>query len=429
LKKIILAFAVLLISQSSSNAQKQKGSIGDHWVATWATAQDLAPTVRDTIDIPPGLARPNFGRARGGPPGSDIPATLTNQTVRMVVHTSIGGRKVRVELSNAIGKNAIVIGSAHIALRTEASGISVPSDRTLTFGCRQAVTLQPGVLLVSDPVDLDVKPMSDLAVSLFLPKDTGAPTSHALGLHTAYIATGDTTGNAVMSDSTKTTAYLWLSSVDVVAPVDSFAIVALGDSITDGYKTTPEANQAWPSLLSKRLAQSKATAGIGVLNLGISGNEVLKDGAGVSALARFDRDVLSRPGVKWIVLLEGVNDLNLHGQITDSTSLQPDDLIFGYRQIIDRAHAFGIKVMGATIMAQEGTWPSTPTGEVKRLKLNDWIRTSHQFDAVVDFDEAVRDPSHVSRLRPDFNPGDNIHPNDAGNKAMADKFDLAVFRK
>lgn len=429
MNKITLTVALLLISQVSADAQKQNSSTSDHWVATWATAQDLAPTVRDPIDIPPGVARPNFGGTRGGAPSSDIPATLSNQTVRMVVHASIGGRKVRVEISNAIGKAPILIGNAHIAVRTQASEISVPSDRTLTFGGRQTVTIQPGVLLVSDPVDLEVKPMSDLAVSFFLPKDTGPPTTHALGLHSAYITTGDTTANASVPDSTKTSAYLWLSSVDVVAPVDSFAIVTLGDSITDGYKTTPEANQAWPTLLAKRLAQSKATAGIAVLNQGISGNEVLKDGAGVSALARFDRDVLSRPGVKWIVLLEGVNDLNLHGQITGTTALQPEDLIFGYRQIIDRAHAFGIKVMGATIMPEEGTWPTTPVGETKRLKLNDWIRTSHRFDAVVDFDEAVRDPSHTSRLRPDFNPGDNIHPNDAGNSAMADKFNLEVFRK
>jgi lysophospholipase L1-like esterase len=224
-------------------------------------------------------------------------------------------------------------------------------------------------------------------------------------------------------------AYLWLSGIAVAAPSDAFAVVALGDSITDGYATTRDANQAWPTLLASRLAEKKATAHIAVINQGISGNQVLRDGAGVSALARFERDVLNRAGVKWMILLEGINDINIRGRNPGPNALTSDDLIGGYRQLLDMAHTHGIKVIGATIMPEEGVPTASPRGEEIRLAVNQWIRTSHAFDAVVDFDAVVRDPEHPSKLRAAFDPGDHIHPNDAGNQAMADAFDLAIFRK
>ena len=255
----------------------------------------------------------------------------------------------------------------------------------------------------------------------------GAPTNHMPGLHTAYISKGDTTAASSMPDPTTTTAYLWLRSVDVVAPAGSFAVACLGDSITDGFATTVDKDQAWPTLLARRFGEKKTGPRIAVINEGISGNQVIRDGAGVSALARLDRDVLSEPGVRWIVLLEGINDINLHGQITGPNALVAEDLIKGDRQIIARAHMHHIKVMGATLTPEEGVWLSGPVGEATRQKLNQWIRTGGEFDAVVDFDAAVRDKDHPTRIRPDFNPGDSIHPNDIGNAAMADAFDLAVF--
>jgi lysophospholipase L1-like esterase len=343
----------------------------------------------------------------------------------MVVHASIGGRRVRVQISNAIGATELTIGSAHIAVRAKESEIVAGTDRALTFSGRPTCTIQPGVLMFSDPVDLDLAPASDLAVSLYLPKDTGAPTSHAVALHTSYISKGDTTGQPVMPDASATYAYLWLSSVDVVAPPNAFAIVAYGDSITDGYATTRDADRAWPTLLAKRLIARKTAA---VINLGISGNQVLRDGAGQSALARFDRDVLSRAGVKWIILLEGINDINIRGRNPGPDALTSDDLIAGYRQLIERAHTQGIRVIGATIMPEEGVPTASESGEEIRLAVNEWIRTSHAFDAIVDFDAVVRDPNRPIRLRADFDPGDHIHPNDAGNQAMADAFDLALFK-
>jgi lysophospholipase L1-like esterase len=412
----------------------------EHWVSTWATAQSLAPVSgrgggaragAAPKQAPPQATTPQngAGQGRGNNPQGIIPPSLNDQTMRMVIHTSLGGRRVRVELSNAIGASELRIGAAHIAVRAKESEIVPATDRALTFGGKPGCTIQPGVLMFSDSVDLEVAPMSDLAVSIYLPKDTGPPANHPVGLHTAYISKGDMTGQPVMPDPSTTTAYLWLSSVDVVADPKAFAIVAYGDSITDGYATTRDANLAWPTLLAKRLATNKATAHIAVVNQGISGNQVLRDGAGISALARFDRDVLSRPGVKWMILLEGINDINIRGRSTGPDALTSDELIAGYRQLIARAHSAGIRVIGATIMPEEGVPTASERGEEIRTSVNQWIRTSKSFDAIVDFDAVVRDPQRPTRVRPEFDPGDHIHPNDAGNQAMADAFDVAIFKK
>jgi lysophospholipase L1-like esterase len=359
----------------------------------------------------------------------NAPATLNDQTVRMVVHTSIGGRRVRVEFSNAISGTPLSIGRADIAVRDKDSAIVPGTDRQLTFNGKPNCTVGPGVLVYSDPVDLEVAALSDLAVSVYLPKDTGPPTNHALGMHAAYISKGDATGQIVMPEPVLTRAYLWLSSVDVIAPPDAFAVVALGDSITDGQGTTVDANLNWAAVLAKRLAANKATAHIAVLNQGVAGNQVLRDLAGVSALARFDRDVLSRPGVKWLIVFEGINDISLHGQTDSPDPLTSDDLIAAYRLLVERAHTYGIKVVGATIGPQEGTRLGTPNADSIRNATNQWIRSGGAFDAVVDLDAAVRDPGHPSRLRADFDSGDHIHINDAGNQAMANAFDIAIFKK
>lgn len=399
----------------------------DNWVATWATAQEMAVTVQERPDIPSGAKMPDFSKMKGMKTPAPTPKDVADQTVRMIVHTSIAGKRLRLELSNAFGKNVVSIGNVHVAIRTTESSIDANSDRQLTFGSSKNVDIRPGMVIVSDPFDLDAKAMSDLAVSLYVVKSEGIPANHMPGLHTAYISKGDTTSATSMPEPTKTTAYLWLRSVDVVAPTDDFAIACLGDSITDGFATTVDKDQTWPALLAKRLGEQKTGPRIAVINEGISGNEILRDGAGVSALARLDRDVLSEPGVRWIVLLEGINDINIHGQITGQNALVAEDLIKGDREIIARAHMHQIKIVGATVMPEEGVWLSGPVGEATRQKLNQWIRTSGEFDAVVDFDATVSDKDHPAHIRQDFNPGDNIHPNDFGNAAMADAFNLSVF--
>lgn len=357
-----------------------------------------------------------------------MPPSLTDQTVRMILRTSIGGRRVRVELSNMATASPLQIGAAHIAVHAGSGATKPGTDRVLTFGGQEAITIAGGVLAVSDPVDLEVAPLSELSVSLYLPYETSTTSNHRLGLHTMYITPGNTTAAPTLTEPAKMTAYMWLSSVDVLAPADAFAIVALGDSITDSQGASVDSNHAWPAGLATRLGANKATRHIAVLNQGIQGNQVLKDGAGVSALARFERDVLSRPGVKWVILLEGVNDINVQGSSSDPGALTADDLIWGYRQIIERAHMAGIKVMGATVMPEEGVRLANQRTEEIRQAVNRWIRAKGNFDAVVDFDAAVRDAQSPGKLRAEFDSGDHIHLSDAGYQALAAAFDLAVFK-
>jgi lysophospholipase L1-like esterase len=423
---IVVGLAISMITVSSGQS---KGRPIENWVATWATAQDMAPTVRERPVIPPGTKMPDFRSMRGPRQSQTVPAIAGNQTIRMIVHTSIGGNRIRVELTNAFGKSPVSIGNAHVAIRSTASSILSNSDRQLKFGGSAGVDLLPGMIIVSDPVELQIAPMTDLAVSIFVAKADGVPTNHTIGLHTSYIADGNLTVAESLDNASTTTTYEYLRSVDVAAQASDFAIVCLGDSITDGYGTSLDANKAWPALLAERLNKEKRGVKFAVLNEGISGNQVLRDGAGVSALARFDRDVLAEPGVRWVVLLEGINDINLHGQSTDPGSLVADDLIRGYKELIARAHLHRIRMMGATLTPDEGVFLSGPIGEATRQKLNEWIRTSGEFDAVVDFDAVLQEKGHPARLREDFNPGDKIHPNDAGNAAMANAFDLSVFKQ
>lgn len=436
-------------------SQRIPGGAAEHWVTTWATAEQLAPpagrgggrggppagapsAAAQPSSTPPVAAAapqnnpppPPSGRGgRVGPNASNLPSTFAGQTVRMIVRTSIGGRRVRITLSNMIGAQPLEIGAAHLALHKGGGSIVDGTDHVLTFGGSPSFRVQPGVLAVSDPVDLNLSALSDLAVSLYFPHDTGAPTNHNLGLHSAYISQGDVSGAAGMPDPAIMFAYAWLSSVDVVAPADAYTVVAFGDSITDGFQTTRDANQAWPTLLAKRLNANKATQNVAVVNQGISGNQVLRDGAGLGALARIDRDVIGHPGARWVILLEGINDINIRGRTDGPDSLTSDELIWGYRQFIERCHEYGIKVIGATIMPEEGVPTASERGEAIRQKVNEWIRAKGNFDAVVDFDVVVRDPQRPIRIRAEFDPGDHIHPNDAGNQAMADAFDLNVFKK
>jgi len=419
---VSILFTVSLVGQSGSLPS-------ENWVVTWATSQEMAPAVQERPVIPPGTKMPDFSAMRGPRRPTQIPKDVADQTVRMIVHTSIAGKRLRLELSNSFGKSVVSIGSAHVAIRTSESSVDTASDRQLTFSGSPSVNIGPGVVIISDPFNLDVKAMSDLAVSLYVVMSEGTPTNHTPGLHTAYISKGDTSASSSMPEPTTTTSYLWLRSIDVVASANDFAVACLGDSITDGFATTVDKDQAWPTLLAKRFSEKKSGPRVAVINEGISGNQVIRDGAGVSALARLDRDVLSEPGLRWIVLLEGINDINLHGQMTGPTALTAEDLIKGDEQIIARAHTHKIKVMGATLTPEEGVWLSGPVGEATRQKLNEWIRTSGAFDAVVDFDAAIRDKEHPARMREEFNPGDHIHPNDLGNGVMANAFQLATFEK
>jgi lysophospholipase L1-like esterase len=345
----------------------------------------------------------------------------------MIVRTSIGGSRVRVQFSNAFGTAPLDMGAAHIAIRGTDSAIVAGSDRPLLFNGKPTARVLPGASLLSDPVDLVVPRLGDLAISVYVPGDSGRATQHGQALHTTYISAGDTTGQMEMADARTTTAWYWISSVDVMAPADAAAIVAFGDSITDGTTSTVNANKSWPSLLSERLIANPATANLSVLNLGIAGNRVLGDGAGISALARFDRDVLSQPGVKYLMILEGINDMNGAGRggaTAAGPALTADDLIGAMKQMIERAHTHGIKVIGCTLTPYGN---ATDTVEAMRQALNLFIRTPGAFDGVVDFDKVIQDPADPRQFRQGYNNTDKLHPNDAGYKAMADAVDLSLF--
>jgi lysophospholipase L1-like esterase len=386
----------------------------EHWVATWTTAELLERTLAPPPAPSPAAAPPVSARG------------FSNQTVRMIVRSSIGGHRLRVNLSNAFGSRPLAVGAAHIAIRGKDSEIVAASDRALSFNGKPGCTVGPGMVILSDPVELNVAPLTDLAVSLYFPGETGPPTYHTIGLHTTYIKDGDVTGQPAMEDAATTQQYYWLAGIDVAAPSGASLIVALGDSITDGHRSTPDTNHSWPALLAARLAARKATANIAVVNMGIGGNRVLRDVTGASALARFDRDVLSQSGVQWVMVLEGINDIG-HGSLRPAEMVTADELIAGHKQIIERAHTHGLKAIGCTLTPFEGAYYASENGEAVREALNTWIRTSGAYDAVVDFEAATRDPNHPKRLLPGFDPGDHLHPNDAGYQAMADAVDLSIF--
>ena len=459
-RRIACALLLIAIHMVPMSAQKaaQKPGTEERWIPTWTTAQQLVrvipqgqvppttapapatttttatqPPVQPAIVLPTGSAAPSSTPAVTTTAAAPLPLlqTLNNQTIRMILRTSIGGKRVRVRLSNAFNSMPVEVGSAHIALRATGSGIIATSDRALTFGGRSSFKLMPGVVVISDPVDLAVAPLTDLAVTMYLPGETGPPTTHATGLRPTYVSgQGDFTTTTEIPDATVRMSYYWLAGVDVDAPANTSLIVAFGDSITDGARSTPDTHNTWPAILATRLAADKATAQLAVVNQGIGGNRVLSDAAnfaGVSALARLDRDVLSQPGVKWLMLLEGINDIGNGTAPNSQYPVTSEQLIWGLQQIVNRARMHGIKVIGCTLTPYEGAGYFRETGETIRQTVNTWIRTSGAFDAVADFDAATRDPANPRRLRPEFDPGDHLHPNDAGYRAMAEAVDLRIF--
>lgn len=402
----------------------------DRWISAWGTAQQLAP-----LPPPPQLPRdPKTGKPLIPPPPlpSPIPPTPTeieNQTIRMIVRPSIGGGTLRLQFSNASGGAPLTIGRARLAKSTGGARIDSATDRAVSFGGLAAVTIQPGTVVTSDAISLNVTPRELLAVSIYLPGKVAVNTLHPLGLRTTFMTSGDSVAVPDLARASTNRSYFWLSGLQVLAPEDAGTIVAFGDSITDGFTTTPDAGRAWPELLAQRLQADPRTRRLSVINMGIAGNRLRRDGAGLAGLARFDRDVLGRPGVRWVILLEGINDINIPAipGVAASEAVTAQDLIQAYSQFVDRAHLHGIRVMGATITPTEGLWLFNEKTEALRQAVNQWIRTSGKFDAVVDFDAAIRDPNRPTRLNPRFDPGDNIHPNDAGNKAMAEAIETAHF--
>jgi lysophospholipase L1-like esterase len=368
--------------------------------------------------------------------------TFNNQTIRMIVHTSAGGSRARVRISNLYGDQPLNVGAAHIARRASVADIDAATDRTLTFHGKPSITIAPGATIVSDAVNLEVPALSDLAVSLFFPEKTDATTSHALSKQTNYISSdGNFAAEAKFPVAKTFRNWPFLTSVDVERKSGA-AIVAFGSSLTDGDGTTPAANHRYPDILAERL-QGR----FGVLNEGIIGNRLLRDspeqmtnlfgaGLGESGLKRFDRDVLQQSGVKYVIIALGVNDILMPGDMSPSTEVvTAQNLIDTYRQLIKRGHRNGIRVIGSTMPGFEDSFFKdppmqfyTPEKEAVRQKVNEWILNSNEFDGVIDFDAVVRDPKDPKRIREDYNSGDHLHPNDAGSIAEGEAIPLSLFK-
>jgi lysophospholipase L1-like esterase len=402
--KRILILLGWLLGLALLNAGEDKG----RWVATWATSQQLT----EKHNLPP---EPGFAEA----------------TVRQKLRVSIGGEKFRVRFSNEFGNGPVTFESVHVALTdgfTDAK-IRAGTSRALTFLGQNSVTLQPGANVISDPVDMALAPMADVAITTVTKASPSDVTGHPGSRTTSYFAYGGAAPDAVdLSEAQRTDHWYFMCSLDVWTTKSAAAVAILGDSITDGRGSTTNGNDRWPDILSQRLRANPATTDVAVLNHGVGGGRVLRDGLGVSALRRFDRDVIAAPGVKWLVILEGVNDLGTSKPEDAARTAQ--DLIAAFDQMITRAHDHGIKVYGATIMPFGGFKSyDAPEREAARQTVNAWIRTSGRFDAVIDFDAVARDPANPTQLSDAVDQGDNLHLSAAGYRIIAGAIDLGLFAR
>lgn len=453
-RRLFVAAGALLLGACASSSGPGAGASaravrGDPWVATWAApvvartdqpAQTLSAAAQAlpwARDVPAAVTAAGLG-SQPLPIAGASPLHFKDQTLRQIARVSVGGSQVRVVLSNALGTLPLRVGGAQVALRDAGADIVSGSGRRLTFGGLAQPVVPPGAVLVSDPVELAVKDFSDLVVDLHLPDDTAAwksPVSmHPASWQVNYASAPGNHVGATRFPVAGTTAYrrgdglasassFFLARIEVIDPRAEGVVVAFGDSITDGTQSGLDRNRRWPDLLAARLAA--AGQRMAVVNGGIGGGRVLEDGVGPNALARFDRDVLAVPGVTHVTVLEGVNDIGAAGAKASPTVA---DLIAGHRQLIDRARARGLRIIGATLIPFEGAAYWTPEGEAKRQALNAWIRTSGAYDAVLDFDRLMQDQARPARMRAEFDSGDHLHPGPAGYEAMAGSIDLSLFR-
>lgn len=399
-----------------------KAAQQDTWIATWAASPQ-------PVDAGP----------------KEPLLHIEDQTVRERVRVSAGGAKIRIRLSNEYGVSSLQIGSVTVAVPTDPASVKPESIHTVTFGRRSSVTIAPGAPVVSDPVEFPVTFGEELSVSIYFPRRVATPTTHSMALKRAVVSQhGDFSHAEHIVGGAISKSSISLSAVLVPAQPSQRVVVSFGDSVVDGDQSTVDADRNWPSDLVRRLGNSPEGAKLAVVNAGLAGNRLLTDGSGISAgfgisgVARFDRDALTLPGVTHIILLEGLNDIGFPGAklgqqfLADPTDVRSaEELIDAYRQLMERAHARGVKLIGATISPFEGVdfpgYYSAPK-EALRQTINNWIRTSGAFDGVIDFDAVLRDPQHPSRLLPRFASKDHLHPNDDGYQAMADAIDLGLFK-
>jgi lysophospholipase L1-like esterase len=405
------------IPNPRGRGERRRRAIGTALAAVLATAAAGAVATAGAAQGGPAAASGTHEVATWGGSADRVTGTLAEQTVRDIVHTSIGGSNLRIDVSNAFGSQPITFGHAFVGVQDTGAAVKAGTNRQVTFdGGSASVTIPPGAEVLSDPLPGTFAPRQNLAVSLYLQGPSGNVTGHNLATSTNYLSTAGDHAADESAASFSTTAAHWyfLDDVSVDEPSDVGTVATLGDSITDGAHSTTDTNRRWPDVLASRLGSLNANKQWGVLNEGISGNKLLTDGAGVSAQARLDRDVLSKPGVKTIILLEGINDIG------GGNATSPDQVIGAYRQLIGRAHAAGKCIIGATLTPYQGASYYSAAGEVIREAANQFIRQSGEFDGVIDFDKTTRDPDNPNVFLPRYDSGDHLHPNDAGYQAMGD---------
>lgn len=404
---MVRLFAAMLLFFAGVPAQAQRDT---HWVGSWATSV-YAPEQQNAL------------------PAAD----LNDATLRQVVRVTLGGARIRVRLSNSAGTQPLRIGAAHVARSADPATARIDGGVPLTFSGRTGIVIPAGADYVSDPVALAVPANSHLAISLYLPEAPARQTGHPGSRATSYVVHGNRVGAADLPGAQTADRWYQIAGVDVMAPRRAAAIVAFGDSITDGYGVRPNTDRRWPDVLARRLQADPARRHLSVLNHGIGGNRVLLDGAGPNALARFERDVLAQPGVRFWILLEGVNDL---GTSTRDAPISAEahralvaNIVAAYAQMIERARARGIRSIGATIIpyGTSGYYHPDAANEAAREAINAWIRAPGHFDAVIDFDAVMRDPADPRRMLPALDSGDGLHPSLAGYEAMANAIPLSLF--
>jgi lysophospholipase L1-like esterase len=408
---IVNFFIVAVVSLGMAEAQSTATAEGS-WVGSWAASQQIPE-----------------------PQNALASEDLRDATLRQIVHLSVGGPVLRVHLSNAFGTAPLHFASVHIArpVSAGAAKIDPASDKALSFSGSSDVIVPAGAEFISDPIDYPVAAGSNLAVTLHLDAPPAQETGHPGSRATSYLVHGDQVSAADLPDAKKVDHWYQLAGVDVIAPSNATAIVVLGDSITDGHGATTNGNDRWTDVLAQRLQSSPATRSLSVLNQGIGGNHLLTDGLGPNALARFDRDVLAQTGVRYLIVLEAVNDLGGLTRNGEVSAAEHGALVRrieeAYQQIVLRAHAHGIKVIGATILPYTGSdyYHPGPSSEADRQAVNQWIRTPGHFDEIVDFDKVARDPAHPDRLLPAYDSGDHLHPSPAGYSAMGAAVPLSLF--
>jgi lysophospholipase L1-like esterase len=398
---LIVLPALLFFIISCGNSESKPYKV---WIGTWSAAPQLV----EPRNMPP------------------LPG-LAHNTLRQIVRVSLGGDSLRLRFSNEFSKKPVTLNAVRIARSKGGGVIDTATDKELKFNKNPEVTIAPGVAVTSDPIHFVFNSLSDLAITIYFGETSPDVTGHPGSRTTSYILSGNRVSAAGFSGAVKTDHWYMISGIDVIAPESAAAVAVLGNSITDGRGSGTNKQNRWPDELARRLQENGTTKLIAVLNQGIGGNCVLRQCLGPSALSRFERDVIGASRVRWLIILEGINDIGqAHG--SDGSDQVANDLIAAYEQMIVSAHARGILVYGATLLPFGGSFYDSPEHEAARSKVNEWIRNSGHFDAVIDLDEALRDPENPKKLLPEADTGDHLHPNETGHRMIAEAVDLSLFK-